>query len=157
MSKVIRLTESDLHNMIKEAINELDWRTYASAAKKDNRGRSKDFKDAAVNSFEKKYNSGLGQGHKIKCSPNGHCDIHGFAYTDKFVDDNHFDYDDSDNLRYSIHNDNFYRDRKQKDIDNITKSLPRNRVKQAAKDLKSFTDDKSHYNKDTHAWENDED
>ena len=34
MSKIIRLTESDLHKMIKEAINELDWKTYASAAKK---------------------------------------------------------------------------------------------------------------------------
>ena len=33
MSKVIRLTESDLHNMIKEAINELDWKTYMNAAK----------------------------------------------------------------------------------------------------------------------------
>ena len=33
MSKVIRLTESDLHKMIKEAINELDWKTYMNAAK----------------------------------------------------------------------------------------------------------------------------
>ena len=36
--KKIRLTESDLHRVIKESVNkvltELDWRTYANAAKK---------------------------------------------------------------------------------------------------------------------------
>ena len=36
--KTIRLTESDLHNIIKESVNnilsELDWRTYQSAADK---------------------------------------------------------------------------------------------------------------------------
>ena len=36
----IRLTESDLHNIIKESVNnilsELDWRTYQSAADKAN-------------------------------------------------------------------------------------------------------------------------
>ena len=36
--KLIRLSESDLHNIVKESVNkvltELDWRTYASAAKK---------------------------------------------------------------------------------------------------------------------------
>ena len=32
-NKVIRLTESDLHKIIKEAINELDWKTYMNAAK----------------------------------------------------------------------------------------------------------------------------
>ena len=32
--KRIRLTESDLHKLIKEAINELDWKTYANAANK---------------------------------------------------------------------------------------------------------------------------
>jgi hypothetical protein len=58
MSKVIRLTESDLHNMIKEAINELDWRTYASAAKKANdkgEDRSMNFADAATDSFNKEF------------------------------------------------------------------------------------------------------
>ena len=38
MKKVIKLTESDLHNIIKESVNnilsELDWRTYSSAASK---------------------------------------------------------------------------------------------------------------------------
>lgn len=36
--KLIRLSESDLHNIVKESVDkiltELDWRTYASAAKK---------------------------------------------------------------------------------------------------------------------------
>lgn len=36
--KLIRLTESDLHKVIKESVNkvltELDWKTYANAAKK---------------------------------------------------------------------------------------------------------------------------
>lgn len=36
--KLIRLTESDLHRIVKESVNrvltELDWRTYANAAKK---------------------------------------------------------------------------------------------------------------------------
>ena len=38
MKKLIRLTESDLHRVIKESVKqcltELDWRTYANAAKK---------------------------------------------------------------------------------------------------------------------------
>lgn len=39
-NKIVRLTEQDLHNLIKESVahclNELDWRTYQSAAKKMN-------------------------------------------------------------------------------------------------------------------------
>jgi len=35
MKKRIRLTESDLHRIIIEAINELDWKTYANASEKD--------------------------------------------------------------------------------------------------------------------------
>ena len=35
--KLIRLTESDLHGIVKESVNrvltELDWKTYANAAK----------------------------------------------------------------------------------------------------------------------------
>ena len=38
MKKLIRLTEGDLHRIVKESVNqlltELDWRTYANAAKK---------------------------------------------------------------------------------------------------------------------------
>ena len=36
--QVIKITESDLHKIVKESVNkvltELDWRTYANAAKK---------------------------------------------------------------------------------------------------------------------------
>lgn len=39
-NKIVRLTEQDLHKVIKESVarclNELDWRTYQSAAKKMN-------------------------------------------------------------------------------------------------------------------------
>ena len=38
MKKIIRLTESDLHNIVKEsvnrALNEMDWKTYMNASKK---------------------------------------------------------------------------------------------------------------------------
>ena len=44
--KLIRLTESDLHNIVKESVNkiltELDWKTYASAGKKAGKGGSID-------------------------------------------------------------------------------------------------------------------
>lgn len=40
MKRTIKLTENDLHNIIKESVNhilsELDWRTYQSAAEKAN-------------------------------------------------------------------------------------------------------------------------
>jgi hypothetical protein len=35
MKQTIRLNESDLRNLIKEALNKLDWKTYANAAKDD--------------------------------------------------------------------------------------------------------------------------
>ena len=38
MKKIVRLTESDLHGIIRNSVNkilsELDWRTYANAANK---------------------------------------------------------------------------------------------------------------------------
>ena len=38
MKKIVRLTEGDLHNIIRKSVNniiqELDWRTYANAANK---------------------------------------------------------------------------------------------------------------------------
>lgn len=66
MKKVIKLTETDLHNIIKEAINELDWRTYASAYDKDkNHVRREKFKDASIKSFDKQYNQNLKDNEKI--------------------------------------------------------------------------------------------
>ena len=68
MSKnIIRLTESDLHRIIKEsvnkvlkeAINELDPRTYASLADKraaqGNYKKASDARDAAVNAWNREY------------------------------------------------------------------------------------------------------
>lgn len=55
--KLIRLTESDLHKIVKESVNrvltELDWKTYASAAKKrgiqgDPKGTMHDLSNAAT-------------------------------------------------------------------------------------------------------------
>lgn len=70
MKKLIRLTESDLHKIVKESVNkvitELDWRTYASAAKKGDKWRKEhpnhrvnqwnrvnDFEVAARDEFDK--------------------------------------------------------------------------------------------------------
>ena len=55
MKKIVRLTEGDLHNIIRESVNniiqELDWRTYANAANKSAE-RQKDYKEK---SKEKKW------------------------------------------------------------------------------------------------------
>ena len=58
----VRLTESQLHNVItesvKQVLSELDWKTYANAAKKaSERGedRAYDFADAATNALGRKY------------------------------------------------------------------------------------------------------
>jgi DNA mismatch repair ATPase MutL len=73
--KLIRLTEQDLHNIVKESVNkiltELDWKTYANAAKKrydnayaDNSGRATNQQElekgnrlsqAANSAFEKQH------------------------------------------------------------------------------------------------------
>ena len=66
MKKVIRLTESDLHRIIKESVNniltELDWKTYANAAKsRQEQGNDKSSNDlyyAANKSFRDKYSNG---------------------------------------------------------------------------------------------------
>lgn len=66
-NKVIRLTENDLHNMVTEAVrvalNELDPRTYASAAEKARiRGefdRASRFKNTAIDSWERDYGNEL--------------------------------------------------------------------------------------------------
>lgn len=63
----MKITEKQLRNIIKEAINELDWKTYANAAKKqadidgeyqlshEKPNRSYKFNLAAANAFNKKY------------------------------------------------------------------------------------------------------
>ena len=60
--KLIRLTESDLHKVIKESVNkvltELDWKTYANAAKKAReQGRDSrwDFDRATERALDKQY------------------------------------------------------------------------------------------------------
>ncbi len=63
MKKIVRLTESDLHRIIKESVNniitELDWKTYANAANKrqaQGNWQSADrLRDQMVNSFNNKY------------------------------------------------------------------------------------------------------
>lgn len=147
MNKVIRLTESDLHNMIKEAINELDWRTYASAAQKDKRGRNNKFKDAAQKSFNKKFNKGLDPNkYKLTMWDFDDISIH--------------DYEETPSYKchgtcgsYRGKTDSFY----PSDPDTIRQSKPRQVLKNAAKELKDFNQGKTHYNPNTHAWENDDD
>lgn len=58
-----KITESDLHRVIKESVksilSELDWKTYASAAEKtynnDDYERAEKFSNASTNKFNKKY------------------------------------------------------------------------------------------------------
>ena len=91
--KLIRLTESDLHKIVKESVNkvltELDWKTYASAANKSNRryfenghnkkdlGRVGKFSDAAVKAFKEKYPEVVNQTDR-KFDP--YCDGYGMGY-----------------------------------------------------------------------------
>ena len=61
--KLIRLTESDLHRIVRESVNnvltELDWKTYMNAAKKDwengNEERAERFAAAAEDAFNKEF------------------------------------------------------------------------------------------------------
>ncbi|MCR5065294.1 MAG: hypothetical protein K6A67_05930 [Bacteroidales bacterium] len=57
MKKTIRLTESDIRRMVMEAMNELDWKTYANAAKKSkergDRERNYRFRDKTWRQFNK--------------------------------------------------------------------------------------------------------
>ena len=50
MKKIVRLTESDLHGIIRNSVNkilsELDWRTYANAANKSS-DRAAEYDDKA--------------------------------------------------------------------------------------------------------------
>lgn len=59
MKKTIKLKESDITRMVMEAVNELDWKTYANAAKKrkeqGNWQSSDELRKQMVNSFNDKY------------------------------------------------------------------------------------------------------
>ena len=61
MSKqILKLTENDLHNIIKESVNkilsELDWRTYHNAAKSDyDKRRSQKFANMRDKEFNKQF------------------------------------------------------------------------------------------------------
>lgn len=54
--KLIRLTEGDLHRIVKESVNkvltELDWRTYANAAKKSREQASTDWDRAKEDPYD---------------------------------------------------------------------------------------------------------
>ena len=90
--KIVRLTESDLHNMISEAVktalNELDPRTYASAAQKTREkgeyARSHKFANAAVDAFNQKYTEPVNahfDNFKHGVQPHYHMDNVGGEYT----------------------------------------------------------------------------
>jgi uncharacterized membrane-anchored protein YhcB (DUF1043 family) len=57
--KLIRLTEGDLHRIVKESVNrlltELDWRTYANAAKKAKERASDDWEKTKTRKDPKDY------------------------------------------------------------------------------------------------------
>jgi len=60
MKKIIRLTENDLHNIVKESVKkvltELDWKTYRSAAAKTtDHNRKIAFNKKAAQEFNNKY------------------------------------------------------------------------------------------------------
>ena len=55
LTKKTILKESDIKDIVEKVINELDWRTYASAydKEKSNPARANRFKDAATNAFNR--------------------------------------------------------------------------------------------------------
>lgn len=84
MKRTIKLTENDLHRVIKESVNtilsELDWRTYQSAYEKAlKRGdwkKANEFRQAATNSFNRQNGYGLknvpyGNGSDENARPDG--------------------------------------------------------------------------------------
>lgn len=137
--QIIRLTESDLHNLVKESVNkiltELDWRTMASASKKaKERGddREEKFAKGATDAFNKThgidrtfkdtYSSGREKSTlNYDIRPDGYDDY----YTHKTLDtprhkapalnyslQNSINYDDNGNVHYGInYDDSFHGDR----------------------------------------------
>jgi hypothetical protein len=85
MKQTIRLTESDLRNIIMEAINELEPQTYASYAKKraeqGELDKAKEGQQKAISSFNAKYGSNkpdgrFGMAFNREYDPNGY-DVEG--------------------------------------------------------------------------------
>lgn len=77
--QIIRLTEEDLHNIIKESvkkvITELDWKTYMNAAHKDsNRRRRNEFRKTAIDKFNDKYEYHDKRGNTVKLNGNNSLD-----------------------------------------------------------------------------------
>ena len=90
MKRKVRLTESDLHRIIKESVknvlNELDWRTYQSAAQKAGTNgdfnREAKFRRAASNSFNRQNGYGInnipyGDGDDSKMTVNKNGGVYG--------------------------------------------------------------------------------
>jgi len=99
MKQRIRLTESDLRNIVREAINELDWKTYANAANKSLKGnykmrekgksdsyknnRAKRFADAAVNAFNQEFGyDNRTRGHHQSYNMDSYLPTDEFYYSD---------------------------------------------------------------------------
>ena len=92
LTKKIILKESDIKDIVEKVINELDWRTYASAydKEKSNPARSSRFKDAATNAFNRQNGYGMtnipyGDGDPSQTQVNSNGDVYGgsMMYTPK--------------------------------------------------------------------------
>ena len=87
--QTIKLNESQLRNIIKEALNELDWKTYANAARKraerDKRGGGRNEKvrqldKAASDALNKKFNM---QNHRAQIYTD-YDDYNGYGQTGRY-------------------------------------------------------------------------
>lgn len=125
----IRLTESDLHRLIKESVNEilseLDWRTYANAVRK-----AKEKAEKAPDIYEKKRRSNQASSFR-KASDE--------AYSKQY---NLKDYDD---LKYR----NIKKEPSQGELKRLSQ-----RTKDSAVFNGWYDDEKAEYNKNTHKWNN---
>ncbi|MBR6517657.1 MAG: hypothetical protein IKT40_12570 [Bacilli bacterium] len=71
MEKIIKLTENELHSLIKESVNyllnELDWKTYMNASRVDkDPKRSKEFYNMSRDNFNKEFGYNDGDGNYTK-------------------------------------------------------------------------------------------
>ena len=90
VTKKTILKESDIKDIVEKVINELDWRTYASAYDKSNGARSNRFKDAATNAFNRQNGYGMtnipygdGDPSQIQFNPDGAVYGGSMTYTPK--------------------------------------------------------------------------